>query len=351
MASADQYLHMLVETLPNGESGANALSSVAFYRPLQNFALNPNLVYDDRTDEFRGTPQPITPDVTGKTATDGTGAGRIYANQIGLEFMMMFGYTAPITGNGVITDPDSGTPPAATYKHVWDSATIDPSIVRSVQMQRSWGNNTGLYIKDRGVTCTGLDLTVGDQNAPSTFSAAYSGLYQTDISNPSLTPAYDATTVLPFYRANFSVQSWLTGSSTPINATFSFTNPVEPAPGFSTSQWPTAWQRPDAAGSVPRLTGTLDLSSVDIQDYQAFLSGASFTYKCRWLSTQNIGATSYKYTMWIQGACSYSGYDSGTMEHNLRNAASVPFTAGASGGTSAYVVTLINGTPSYSSVS
>lgn len=350
MPSGDQYLQMLAEAAPNGEAGANAVSTTAFYRPLQNFALNPTPVYDDRTDEFRGTAQPITPDVTGKTVTEGSGTGRIYPNQIVLEFLMMLGYVSPIVGNGVITDPDGGTPPAATYKYVWDSATINPALVRSVQMQRSWGNSTGLFIKDRGVTCTGLDLSVGDQNAPSTFTAAYSGLYQTDQADPSLTPAYDATTILPFYRANFSVPTWLTGSSTPIGATFNFTNPVEPAPGFSTSQWPTAWQRPDAAGSVPRLTGTLDLSSVDVQDYQAFLSGASFTYKCKWLSTQNITGT-YKYTMWIQGACSYSGYDTGTMEHNLRNAASVPFTAGASGGTSAYVVTIICGTVNTSSVS
>lgn len=351
MASGDQYLQMLVEAAPNAEATPNAISTTAFYRPLQNFSLNPTPVYDDRTDEFRGTAQPITPDVTGKTITSGTGEGRMYANQVVLEFLGMFGYVAPVVGNGVLTDPDGGTPPAATYKYVWDSATINPALVRSFQMRRSWGNNTGLFVLDRGVTVTALELRVGDQNAPSTFSADYSGLYQTDIADPSLTPAYDATTILPFYRANFSVPTWLTGSSTPINATFNFTNPVEPTPGFSSSQWPTAWQRPDAVGSVPRLTGTLDLQSVDVQDYQAFLAGTPFTYKCRWISAQNIGATSYKYSMWIEGAASYSGYDSGQMEHNLRNAASVPFTAGASGGTSAYKVTVICGTIQTSSVS
>jgi hypothetical protein len=351
VASGDQFTQYAVEAAPNGESGANAVSTTVFYRPLQNFTLNPSIVYDDRTDEFRGTAQPITPDVTGKNATDGSASGRLYANQIVLEFLMMLGYVTPVVGNGVLTDPDGGTPPAATYRYVWDSATINPATIRSAQITRSWGNNTGLFVRDRGVTVTGLDIAVGDQNAPSTFTANYSGLYQTDIADPSLTPAYDATTILPFYRAHFSVPTWLSGSSTPINASFSFTNPVEPAPGFSTSQWPVAWQRPDAVGSVPRLTGTLDLSSVDIQDYQAFLAGTPFTYKCKWISTQNIGATSYKYSMWIEGAASYSGYDTGAMEHNLRNAASVPFTAGASGGTSAYKVTIVNGTASPSSVS
>lgn len=350
MASGDQYVRHTVETLPNGETGANALSTINFDIPLQNFALAPDRVTDDRTDEFRGTAEPITPDVTGWNQTTGDANGRLYPNYIGVYLFMLLGPPVTTAGNGVITDPDAVTIPATVTRHVWDSSTLNAAVIRSVETKSSWGNNSTIFFRDRGVTCAGLDLAVGDQNAPSTFSAHMTGLYKSRIADPSITTATDATTIIPFYRGHFSIPTWLAGTDTLIGANLAFTNPVEPDPVLNSSLWPSGWSRPNTAGAVPRLNGTIDTKTIDPDDYDAFLNGTAFTYKQKWISTQNVLATGYKYGLWVEGAASYDNYDMSQMEHKLRHGASIPFTAGKSGATQAYKVTLSNAVASYSSV-
>lgn len=350
MPSADQYVRYLVEQAPNGQNGSNTLSATLFYRPLQSFNMKPSRVNDDRTDEFRGTPEPITPDVSGFGQVAGTATGRTYPNGIGLDFFMLLGAPVTTAGNGIITDPDAVAIPATATRHVWDSSVQDFSLIRTTELKSAYGNSAGVFKRDRGVTCTQLDLAVGDQNAPQTFSATYAGLFEDRIADPSLTASYDATTITPFYRGNFSIATWLTGTASPIGAAFSFTNPVEPDPVLNTSLWPSNWSRPNTAGSVPRLTGTINAKTVDPEDYDAFIAATPFTYKMKWLSTLNIAATSYKYQMWIEGAASYDDYDPDTMEHKLRHGANINFSAGKSGATQAFKVTLVNAVASYSSV-
>lgn len=350
MASGDQYVELKVETSPNGESGTAAVSSVAMFQPIQEFALNPSVTFDDRTDEFRGTAEPIPPDLTGYNQTEGTAKGRLYPRLIGMYFTPMLGYVTPTAG-GTAIDPDGGTVPAGVYLHQWNSSTLDPATIRSVQIRRSYGNTTSLFFKDTGVTVTQLDLAVGDQNQPSTFEASLAGLFQDDTVDPSLSPSYDAVTVKPFYRGNFSVSTFLTGTGSPLNANFSFTNPVEPDPVLNSSPWPSAWSRPNEAGAVPRLTINIDAKSIDPDDYAAFMGNTIFGYKMKWVSTQNAGTASYKYRMWIEGCATFSAYEMEAMQHKLRHGATITAVAGASGGTAAFKVTLANDVSSYSSVS
>lgn len=355
MASADEYVQYLIETLPNGENGANALSTVAHYHPLQNFTLHAGPVTDDRTDELRGTPDPVPPDITGWNATDGSAAARLYPNLIGLYFFMLLG--PPVSTAGAasgVSDPDSTLVTVGATKHVWDSGVINPAIIRSAQVTRSYGNNTSVWLRDKGVTCSALALNIGDQGAPSTFEATLTGLYQTRVtSDPALTPTYDATTVKPFYRGQFSIGTWLTGSGSPINQSLSWDNPVEVAETLTTSSlWPADWQRPNTAGAVPRLTGSIDTRSIDPQDYDAFVGNTSFTFLQSWKSSQVIGASTTTYKLFVEGAATYTDFTPDAIEHKLRQGASIPWSAGKSGATPAFRVTLINGisTTGYSSV-
>ncbi len=351
MASGDQYAQALIEAAPNAETAPNAISATAIYIPYQEFGLLPDRVTDDRTDEFRGTAEPITPDVTGWNQTTGAANGRLYPNGIGVFFFTLLGLPVTTAGNGVITDPDAVVVPTGVTRHVWDSSTLDPATIRSAQFRRNYGNNANMFLLDRGVTTTQLDLAIGDQAGPSTFSASLSGLYQSRIADPSLTPSYDATTIKPFYRGNFAISTWLASTAQPIGASLTFTNPVEPDPVLNASLYPSNWSRPNEAGAVPRLTGTINAKTVDPDDYDAFINNTSFSYKMKWVSTQNIGATGYPYKLFIEGAASYDNYEAEAIQHKLRHGADIPFAAGKSGATQAFKITLLNSITSYSSVS
>lgn len=351
MASGDQYVRYLVEAAPNGQAGANALSTILLYRTLQTFDMKQSPVTDDRTDEFRGTAQPLPPDVSGYLPITGSATGRTYPNGIGMDLFMALGAPVTTAGNGVITDPDAGTIPATATRHVWDSSVQDFSLIRSCELKSSYGNSAGVFRRDRGVTCTQLDLAVGDQNAPQTHTAAYSALFEDRIADPSLTPAYDAMSIIPFYRGDFSIPTFLTNTGTPIGATLSFTNPVEPDLVLNSSKWPSGWARPTTAGAVPRLTGTINTKSVDPDDYDAFINATVFAYKCKWLSSLSIAATSYKYSMWVEGMASFTDYTPDAMAHQIRHGGQITWSAGASGGVQGYKVTLVNSTPSYTTVS
>jgi hypothetical protein len=339
--SADQYVRFIAEPSPQGQAGTAALSTTLIYRPFQSFNMKPDRVSDDRTDEFRGTAQALTPDVTGFNAVQGQATGRTYPNGLGVDFFMLLG--APVsTAGGTAVDPDGGTIPAGATRHVWDSSVQDFSLIRTFELKSAYGNSSGVFKRDRGVTCTQLDLNIGDQNAPQTFTATYQGLFEDRIADPSLTPSYDVTTITPFYRGHFSIPTFLTGTGTPIGATLSFTNPVEPDPVLNTSLWPSNWSRPNQAGAVPRLSGTINAKSIDPDDYDAFLAATPFGYKCKWLHTINAGTAAYKYSMWITGAASFDDYEPDVMEHKLRHGANISWSAGLSGGTAAFVVTLVN---------
>lgn len=352
MASGDMYALLAMEASPNGEGGTAAISATTFYHPLTKWNLNATPLFDDRSDEFRGTADAVAPDLSGFDPPAGSAEGRLYARTIGLWFTAMFGYSAPISGGGTAAvDPDGGTAPVGTFMHKWVSNVIDPSVIRSLQCTARYGNNSALFLKTQGVTVSQLDLTPGDQGQASTFAATLGGLYQSRIADPGGTASYDATTTKPFYRGNFSVQTWLTGTTSPIGASLSFASPLEISPVFATSLWPTSWQRPNAAGQLVKLSGQIDGRTVDPEDYDAFVASTPFGYKVRWLSTQNAGTAAYKYTLWIQGAATYGQYGPEDLLHNLRTGAAIPFNAGTSGGTAAWTVTLVNDVASYSSVS
>ncbi len=351
MASGDEYALFQVEAAPNGQNGTAAISTVKQYQPLQGISLKASPITDDRTDELRGSAQPIAPDITGWNGAEGTSTSRLYANLVGMYYTLLFGYVAP-TGGGTAIDPGGGTVPTSAYMHQWDSASIDVSTVKTAQLTRFYGNSTGVVLKDTGVACSQLDIAAGDTGGPSTFQATLSSLYQARIADPAGTPAYDATSIKPFYRGQIAISAWLSSTATPINASLSFTNPFEAAASLTTaSLWPATWDRPNTAGAVPRLTGEVDTKTIGTADYDAFVANTTFGYTIKWTSNQSIGTTAYPYSMWIKGAATYADFTPDDLLHNLRTGVSIPFAAGASGGTSAFVVTVVNGQSSYSSVS
>lgn len=337
-----------------GEGSTATISTTKFYPPAQEVQLGVNPVTDDRSDELRGVLQPLAPDVVGFGASDGTWTQRLYPNYFGLAATMNLGLPVTTAGDGIIVDPDAVVVPVGVTRHVWDSTALG-SEVRAAQVIRGYPTPVGVFLKSLGVTCSELTLAAGDVNNVSTMSATLNALYTSKISDPSITPTVDATAIKPFTYGHHTIVTWLTGSAETTQITYTLSNPVDPYKSMGvTSFWYTAWDRPnDPGGAVPRLNGTLQKRYMDGDDIDAVLTnpGTSFTVKSKWNHTQNIGATSYKAGLWIEGTAQYTGMDWDSVQNRLRSGASIPFSFTTPASGSAFKITLTNGITSYSSVS
>lgn len=327
------------------------LSTTVFYPPATevNLGLAPETV--DRSDELRGTLQQIKPDIVGFGTADGSFAIRNYPNYMGLWLFLALGAPVTTPGDGTITDLTGSTIPTGASRHRWDSALV-PTEVRVARITRGFPNEA-VYLRDDGVTATAIEWGAGADNDYSTATVSLSSLYQSRITNPSLTPTVDAVTVAPFDRGNMAVTTWLTGSGIATDMTFNLSNPVEPFRGLgAASRWYSTFQRPnDPGGATPRLSGTLTTRNIDAEDWDAIIAGTTWNFLTTQTSRTNIGATAFPYKFNVSGFAGYTGGDMDAMHNAVRHGMTLPWSATISGASSAFVIELVNSVSSYSSVS
>jgi hypothetical protein len=347
--AADSYAQLLMETTPNSEFNSSALSTAAFYVPATEIDWHLPGTYDDRSDELRGVPEGLPPDVTGFDVTDFTFHMRLYPNVMGFFLSMCLGAGTFTAGNGVITDPDAVVIPVGASRWVWDSS-IAGAQVRSAQVTFGYKDNSAgaadTFFRSKGVTVDGVSF--GSDPSQNPFQVTAKGLYTTRLgSDPGLTPAYDAPTIKPFYSYNHQVVTWLAGQTLQTGMTYQLANPVDPYDAMDTSLYPAGWDR---SGIGLALTGSMDTRYLTASDFDAFLAGTQFTVKTRFKSAFNIGATSYKYAMWIEGNAMYNDFQAEAMKHQVKHGQTVPFVFGRSAAGGAFKITIVNAVTSYSSV-
>lgn len=348
--ASDHYVQALVEQLPNGELSSNPLSVTPFYFPATEWEWHLPAKEDDRSDEMRGSPEGLFPDIIGFGPFEATLHHRPYANQLGLIAFCCFGAPVTTAGNGVITDPDSATIPATATRHVWDSAALGAA-PRSFQgtfaYKSAGGSDSDKWFRGKGIHIDGFNLPA-DFTA-NAFQASAKGLYlQRLVADPTLSPTYDAPTIKPFYEPDFTVQTWLAGTGIPSGGlNFEFENPVAEFDAYDGSKYPAGF---DLDGLGPIGKGTIQTRYLDVDDFDAFIGGTSFSIKARWKSSINIAATSYKYSMWLEANAQYSDFQAESLKHQIRHGATLPFVFGKGAAVSAFKLTLVNGVASYSSV-
>jgi hypothetical protein len=269
---------------------------------------------------------------------------RTYVNYIGAILMLLFDTCTTTAGNGVITDPDAATIPTGAYRHVFTKGSSVSGTPKSARVTSSYGTE---FFTSRGVTCSELAFALGAEGIIAT--ATLLANYMERIADPSITPAYDAFSILPFRRRNTTL-SWGVGAAITEDVSFSMAQALEAFRSLQiASGWPTSTERANSPEGFLRLTGDITRRAVDDSDWDALIAATGFAVTVKMASEQNIGATAYPYSMWVQAPlCQYADGSIEALKNQPRHQQTLSWRAAYSeSDTYDFKVTLVNGVAAY----
>ncbi len=231
---------------------------------------------------------------TGKTATSFTGCGS----------------HAATAGGETIVD----VLPTGAIKHVFNKR--GGSVAKTAQLIAAYSDQS-VFFKGQGFGVQALSFSAAGE-----VTADLAGLVFLRTTDPSITPAIDAGSIVPMRRADMTL-SWLTGSGETDDFSVSIANPLvrRKTFGMTTRSYYSdkmfhGDDRVAVTGSIPKYT----LATADID---ALLAASVFVGTARWRSDRNIGATSYPYSMDLaMPACQLVGGSPDELGNQRRRGAS-----------------------------
>lgn len=319
MAAVD-FAELILETVQGNQNQAPTLAAQKLYLPAQTAQLSPAPQALDRSDEFRSFPGAPAQLLSGY-APAGKVTSRAYWKML-TWLLELSGFVGTHTaGDGVITDPDSNTIPVGAHR--WVFSKRDAITAQTAQIR--------LNHKDENVLLTGNGYAVSqlDLNAAGALTAALMGLYVARAAADTVTvPAYESVYIPPL-RSGELYLNWLAGGGLPSDFSLSIVNPLEGVNDMSqanTSFFPDVMEFGDKQAL---LTGSIPKRVLAGADFDALLALSTFSATARWKSSKVIGATSYKYAMWVQmPACQYVSGDADPLANVRRIGSSFNFFAG-----------------------
>lgn len=336
------YAQVRREASPGTETVTPSYASKVLYPPALSVQVNPNPSHLIRDDEIRNIDEPLSA-VAESYAPDWSAESRLYPDSVGMWLACMLGAPTTTAGNGVITDPDSVAIPVGAYRHVWTAPFGPSGLTPQTFDLRAAYRDQGVYFQAKGCAVQQLAIANPAQGG-SRLSMSGPALYLARISDPSLTPAYEALSVTPLMRRHLSL-SWLSGSASTEDFSLSVANPVE-----TTSTLGAASAFPDLiekAESPVTFTGSIPKRVLDSDDYDALINATGFTATAKYVS-QTIIASSYPYKLFfVFGNCQYTGGGPGALENRRRIGATFDWRASSAGSAGHAVITLVNATSSY----
>lgn len=314
------------------------VSTVHCWLPIQTARIGPAPSHIDRGDELRNT-EGAPPLLLDTFEPDGNITVRGYLNQLVFLLHMAGLVGTPTPGNGVITDPDAATIPAGATR--WVFTKRGGVTAKTAQIIAAY-EPQAVFLRGQGFGVSQIGL-----NAAGDVSADLMGLVLGRIADPVLTKAYDAPTIVPIQRADLQLTTWLASSGNADDFNFTITNPLvryksmaAPARSF----FPDKMEHGD---DRVRLTGSVPMRNLTAADIDALLAASTFSAKARWQSSKVIGATTYKYSMWLEmPACQYSAMTPDELANRRRFGGSFDFWAAwddAAGYD--FKLTVVNATP------
>lgn len=341
---ANSYTKAQIETnLVGTEANSPTLSTKVLYAPVRSAELKPNPKHLSRTDEARGVDEPVQ-DLAEAYDPTWEEDCRMYPDVLGFELCPLLGMPVTTAGNGVITDPDATPVPAGAYRHVW-TAPYGPSGASPLTAERifAW-KDENFFAKAKGCATSQFSI---ESPASGGVGIKFGGPanYATRISDPALTPAYEALTVAPFERAHLTIPTWMGSTAIPSDLTLQCASPVDQDRSMGiASRFPDIIEK----GDDPIMwTGSIPKRHIATADWDALMNATGFAAKIRWQSTIAI-VSAYKYALWFEGLnLQYNDGAPDALQNRRRHGASFDWKATYAGVAGSTKITLVNSTASY----
>jgi hypothetical protein len=299
MATTKECVQVALEESPRYEGVSTGtphrISTDVHYLPIQSARILPVPAFMDRADELRGT-EGAPPQLIDGYSPAGSINIRAYLNSLTwlLECSGLAGTHTAGDGSTVV-DPDSVAIPVGAHK--WVYAKRGGKVAQTMQVRTCYANDE-VFLKGQGFGVQTLNLDGSGE-----VSADLLGLVVAKETDPNLTPALDAASILPLRRGDLSF-SWLTSSGTTRDFSLSLTNPLLAERSYAVASFfpDNMWHGDDKV----RLGGSMPKATFAVADYDALVAGTTFAATAKWKSSKVIGATTYTYSMWIEmPACQY----------------------------------------------
>jgi hypothetical protein len=291
-----------MEETPRYEGAASTtpyrISTYKAFLPVQSLGVQPNPQLIDRSDELRGiegAPDQLidTYEIAGSLQM------RNYFNLLTylLEISGMVGTLG--VGNGIITDPDGAVIPTGAFR--WVFTKRGGITAKTAQLQMAYVDEA-VFVKGQGVGISNWTL-----NADGQYTADLMGLVFANVADPNLTPVFDSA-VIPHGRRGDISLTWLASSGTTEDFSLAVSNPLmrRRTLGISpASYYPDKMEHGD---DKVALTGSIPKTVLADADVDALLAASTFAATAKWITPKSIGATSKKYSMWVEmPRCQYIG--------------------------------------------
>lgn len=343
---ATGYLKAARENIPGNETNTTVLSTKIAYIPALSFNVSLGPDHLMRDDELRGLDEAVAAIPEGY-APQWSIETRAYPDVAAFLMACAFGSPTTTVGNGVITDPDTVAIPAGAYKHVWTSPFLPTGVNPQTTEFIAAFKDQSVFFRLKGCGVTQLSIDSPSRGG-CRIKASGPCLYVARISDPALTPAYEALTVKPWVGGNFTIPTWLSGSANFERSGFGlqWQNDMDTyESGSIASKFPDQLEKGDAP---VLLTGSAPKRLIDIDDYDALLAATGFGMKCRWIS-DSMATGVYPYKMFVEAA-NVQLLDGGPddLANRRRIGGSFNWKAtNATGTNGSQTITIVNSTASY----
>lgn len=340
------YSKSAFESVVGTEVNTPTLSTKILYRPAISVNFEPNVQPLARDDELRGTDEPLAV-LSDTYAGQWSAEGRLYPDTAVYQLKHILGAPTTTAGNGVITDPD-GTPiPTGAHRHVFTAPFGPAGDAPQTTEEIIAAKDQSVFWRAKGCGCESLAIANPDTGG-TTYTASGPVTYYTRISDPSLTPTYEALATRPFFKRDLIIVTWLTGTGVSNDFGAAISSPIEDVDDLSVG--PTQHRRGLAKAKEPSpivFSGTISKRAIDPEDWDGLINATGFATKARWKSRTFITG-SYPYQMWIEhDNAQYVGGGPEPVSNNRRIGASFQYKATFDGSGASTTVTVVNNIASY----
>jgi hypothetical protein len=357
MAATDFALVQLEESPLNERTfnlaaTPNRVATETLYVPHTAFGLKPNPTYLDRADEQRAILGAV-PKLLDSYAPSGSYSERCYLDDISW-WLYLAGFTPVKTAGGaLVTDADQTT---ATGVNALNSAIVNvadtslfpatgtfimlatavtytgktatsftgcgnhPATVGGEVVNGNvpvgctkwvWTKRGGITAQtaqiilnyaDEAVRLQGNGYGISDLafNSDGTLQANLLGLLIQRLAVDGATvPSYTTQAVPPVRRGDLYL-SWLANGGPIDDFGFTITNPLNPDRSLSLAQPSNFPDLMEYGDQFVKVVGTIPKRVLAAADIDALLAASTFSAKARWRTPKVIGATTYKYSMWLE---------------------------------------------------